>query len=66
MKKPFLQAVLIVGSFFLVWFIVNQISWMQLFEVEKNGIRTEEKLGELYWKSIKSSEIEVSNFKKNS
>ena len=61
MKKPFLQAVLIVGSFFLVWFLLNQISWMQLFEVEKNSIRTEEKLGELYWKSINSSEIEVSN-----
>ena len=61
MKKPFLQAVLIVGSFFLVWFLLNQISWLQVFEVEKNSIRTEEKLGELYWKSIKSSEIEVSN-----
>ena len=29
--------------------------------LKKNGTRTEEKLGELYWKSIKSAEIEVSN-----
>tara|TARA_B100000795_G_scaffold81356_2_gene58641 strand:+ start:30204 stop:31016 length:813 start_codon:yes stop_codon:yes gene_type:complete len=60
-KKPFLQSVLIVISFFLVWFLLNQISWMKLFEIKKNEIRTEDKLGKLYWKSIKSSEIEVSN-----
>ena len=50
-----------VSSFLLLWFLLNQISWVDLFEVKKNGTRTEEKLGELYWKSIKSAEIEVSN-----
>ena len=61
MKKPLIQALIIVSSFLLLWFLLNQISWVALFEVKKNGTRTEEKLGELCWKSIKSAEIEVSN-----
>ena len=56
MKKFFLQLVIIVALFFSTWFVLNQLDWMTVFEVEKKTDQTEEKLGELFWEMIESTE----------
>jgi predicted Zn-dependent protease len=50
MNKILWQGFLTVAMFFVLWGVFYQIDWMKLFEVEKLGDTTEEKLGDLMWK----------------
>lgn len=59
MKKLLLQAILLIALFFASWFLLNKIDWMKLFRVEHLTQTTEEKLGDLYWEMISSSEQEI-------
>lgn len=61
MLKPLLQFVLIVISFFGIWFGLSRIDWMTLFQVEKATKNVEEKLGDLYWDILKKVNDEITN-----
>ncbi|WP_293892256.1 M48 family metallopeptidase [Flavobacterium sp.] len=60
-KKILLQAVLLVASFFLVWFGFSQVDFMKMFKVEKRTENMEHKLGDMIWKQIEDSEDIVTN-----
>jgi beta-barrel assembly-enhancing protease len=60
MKKIFLQIILVV-SFFALWFTLSRVDWMTLFKVEKIAGSTEEKLGELFWELYHQTGKEISN-----
>jgi predicted Zn-dependent protease len=59
MKKIGIQAIILIGMFFLTWFVLNKVNWMSLFQVEHLTKTTEEKLGELFWDTFSSSEEEA-------
>lgn len=61
LNKVIFQGVAIVVLFFGLLFVLNQIDWMTLFNVEENRTKTEEKLGDLYWKYFKNSSEENHN-----
>jgi predicted Zn-dependent protease len=48
MQKIIIQFLLLVAVFFTTWFVLNQVDWMQLFQVEETGDKLEEKIGDLY------------------
>lgn len=56
MEKTFIQGVIIVLSFFGIWFGLQQVDWMNVFRVEHYSDETEEKLGEIFWEMIESTE----------
>lgn len=47
MKKLFLQALLLICSFFLLWWAFSQVDWVEIFQPGKATDVAEEKLGEL-------------------
>ena len=61
MLKPFLQFGAIVVLFFLIWFGLDRIDWMRLFQVEKTSKNIEEKLGELYWDILEKINDEITD-----
>ncbi len=61
MKKVIIQGLSIVVLFFATLFVFNQIDWMTLFKVKENTKKTEEKLGDLYWKYFKNTSEENHN-----
>jgi beta-barrel assembly-enhancing protease len=61
MLKPILQFGAIVAIFFLVWFGLDRIDWMTLFQVEKASKNIEEKLGELYWDILNKVNDEITD-----
>lgn len=56
MNKLFLKAIILIALFFSSWFILSRIDWMTVFKVEHLTKTTEEKLGDLYWEMLSSSE----------
>lgn len=58
MKKTIIQGLIIIGSFFLTWFVLTKIDWVKVFIVQKVTDKTEEKLGDLFWKIFQKSEKE--------
>lgn len=61
MKKVIIQISLAVILFFALWFSLAQVNWVKIFDVEKNIDKTEQKLGNLFWKFFKNSEKENTN-----
>lgn len=61
MNKIITQGLVIIVLFFSIWFALREIDWMSLLKVEQATEKTEEKLGELFWELIKSSEREINN-----
>ena len=59
MNKIVQQAFLGIGFFFLLWFSLSQLDWMKIFHVEEVSISTEEKLGNLLWKSISEKDESI-------
>lgn len=59
MKKITLQGATIILLFFTTWFLLDQVDWMTLFEIEKNTEKTEEKLGELYLEIFTNEDSEI-------
>lgn len=64
MKKLYVQGLIIIGSFFAIWYVATLVDWMKLFRVEEMNRKAEKKLGDLYWdffsktgKVIKDKEI---------
>jgi predicted Zn-dependent protease len=56
MKNTTTQGLVIVGFFFSMLFILNQVNWMQIFKVQQTTAQTNKKLGELFWDFYKKSE----------
>lgn len=61
MKKILLELLLTVGMIAAVWFGLSQVDWMKLFNTEQTTKNTEEKIGDLFWKMLKSTEREIAN-----
>jgi beta-barrel assembly-enhancing protease len=55
MKKVLLQIVIIVAVFLGIWLALSRVNWMKIFRVEHFHTSTEQKLGDLFWKSFSSS-----------
>lgn len=49
MKKLVIQGLLVIGSFFVLWYVTSLLDWMRIFRVEQVSQKAEDKLGELYW-----------------
>lgn len=61
MKKVIIQGLSLFILFFSSWFILTQVDWLDLFEVEQNAQKTEEKLGELFLEVFTNKEVENDN-----
>lgn len=61
MKKTSIQGLSIVFLFFSILFLCNQINWMHLFSIKETTIKTEEKLGELFWGIYQKAEKQNDN-----
>ncbi len=59
MKKFLIQSCILIASFFLLWFGLNQLNWIEIFKVEQTSKSTEEKLGDLFWEMFNASEKEI-------
>lgn len=58
MTKLLNRGFLTVGVFGLLWAALFQVDWMTVFNVKNNQNELEQKLGELIWDNISSTEIE--------
>jgi len=61
MKKTILQGLTVIALFFAIWFLLQQVNWMNVFKVERITEKTEQKLGDLFWEIFKKTEKEVAN-----
>lgn len=61
MKNFITQGLITVLLFFGTWFILTQIDWMKIFEVQDVTDKTEEELGDLFWEFFEKSEKEIKN-----
>lgn len=58
MKKVLFQGVISVVLFFSIWFVLNQIDWMNLLRVQKATDYTEEQIGTIFSKIYKNESID--------
>jgi len=61
MKKIFFQGSISILLFFGTWFILTKIDWVSVFKVQQATNKTEEKLGDLFWKIVQETEKENKN-----
>ena len=61
MNKVINQGIFIIASFFITWFTLQQIDWIKVLNVKQATQKTEEKLGEIFWKTFKKSEKIIRN-----
>ena len=62
MKKIILQIAVLIAIFFAVYTLTKQVNWMKLFGVDKLTKSTEEKLGDMIWKSYSATTTEETNY----
>lgn len=60
-QKTFLQAVVIVAAFFLIWFGFSQLDFMKFFKVKERTENVERQLGDMIWGQIEDTEDIVTN-----
>jgi len=60
-KKILIELLLTVSIIAAVWFGLSQVDWMKLLNVKQTTQNTEEKIGDLFWKMLKSSETEITS-----
>lgn len=61
MKKPLLQGIVTVSFFLAAWFSLSQINWMGIFKVQQVSEKTEQKLGDFFWKIFKQQDKEITD-----
>ncbi len=61
MTRILSQGLSLAGIFFITLLLMNQLDWMKLFKVKQATLKTEEKLGELFWEIFKDNGDEVSD-----
>ncbi|MFD1630515.1 M48 family metallopeptidase [Pseudopedobacter beijingensis] len=59
MRKIVLQGIIIVVSFFCCWAVLSKVDWMDLLQVKKATVKTEQKLGELFWDLFRKKDKEI-------
>lgn len=60
-QKTFLQAVIIISTFLLVWFGFSQLDFMKFFKVKERTENVEHKLGDMIWGQIEDNEDVITN-----
>jgi predicted Zn-dependent protease len=50
------KALVVYGSFFLCWFLLAQLDYVAFFEIEKNKVFAEDKLGDIIWNEMERKE----------
>lgn len=61
MKKSFIQGVIIIAFFLGFWTLLTEVNWVKLFKIKQVTDYTEEKLGNLFWELIKTSNEEIND-----
>ncbi len=61
MKKILTELGLTVAVIVAVWFGLSQVDWMKLFNIRQTTQNTEEKIGDLFWKILQNSEVEITS-----
>ncbi|WP_445453196.1 M48 family metallopeptidase [Flavobacterium sp. 25HG05S-40] len=61
MKNIFVQAVIVVGCFLLIWFGFSQVDFMKAFKVKENTENMEKKLGDMIWNQVEETEEVITN-----
>jgi beta-barrel assembly-enhancing protease len=61
MKKLLTEFIIIVALFFGTWFGLSKINWVKVFAIEQVSADLEQKIGDLFWKSLETSEGEVTS-----
>ncbi len=59
MKKLFIEGFAIVALFLITLCCLSQVDWISLFRIQQITDKTEQKLGELLWKTFKETDQEV-------
>lgn len=59
MNKPIIQGIITVLLFLGSWFLLAQIDWVKIFNIQQVTDRTEQKLGDLFWDVFKKAEEEI-------
>src|SRR6478609_8968696 len=59
--KALFKGLSIVVAFFGIWFLLSQIDYITFFEIDKVKSATEEKVGDMIWDQIKSTEDIIVN-----
>jgi beta-barrel assembly-enhancing protease len=61
MKNTVVQGLVIVLSFFLIWFGFSQLDYMKFFKIQQHTLDVENKLGDMIWEQISRTEDVVLN-----
>ena len=63
MQKALFQLLAIVAIFLTLWLGLSQINWRKKLKIDQLNQNSEEKIGDLFWKSISNSEKEITTKK---
>jgi predicted Zn-dependent protease len=61
MKKTVIEGLVSIVLFAVTWFAIAKIDWITVFNVQKVTDKTEEKLGDIFWKVFQQTEKENKN-----
>jgi beta-barrel assembly-enhancing protease len=61
MKKLLTEFILIIVLVSGTWYGLSKIDWITLLKIEKTSANLEQKIGDLFWKSLKTSEGEITS-----
>lgn len=59
--KSIFKGIVLVGSFLGAMYLMQQVPWREILKLDRAKDATDEKIGELLWDFIKSSENEISD-----
>lgn len=59
MIKTISQGLITIALFLLTWFLLLQVSWVDVFKVKKITDNTDEKIGNLIWETIQKGETKI-------
>jgi beta-barrel assembly-enhancing protease len=66
MKKLLTEFVILVVLIFGTWYGLSRINWITLLKIDEASADLEQKIGDLFWKSLENSEGEISSDSVNS
>lgn len=61
MKNIIVQGIVLLLSFFLIWFGFSQLDFLKFFKIKERSINVENKLGDLIWEEISKAEDVILN-----
>lgn len=61
MKRIFINSTILVLSFFICWLVLSQIDWLNVLHISSFKIKTEQKLGKLFWEQIEYTKDEITD-----